>query len=449
MAKTYSDYPKAASNNAQKALDHRDSAGSDCGTQVGWERANQLASREPLSLETVTRTYSFLSRAKTYDQGDFTDGDGNEICGSVMYAAWGGDPMLRWSERIVENERQLVQKRHIVAISETEESYVIEYAKPATEMATENSRQATESFATGDYVSWRSGDSRARGRITQVRDDGVLAADSGFEITGTEDNPAAKIAIYEPDGDVYVKREPEQLVVHYFSELTKEDSDQFRSSQLYTYMEQRNKKGPDSVAGVQPERRTYNSNVEVRMKGDDKDKKPVISGYALRFNKESEDLGGFTEVIAPGALDNTDMEDVRALFNHDPNFVLGRTSSGTLKLEIDENGLRYEITPSDSQLVRDLVYEPIRRGDITQSSFGFTVMEEDSMWEERTDGPWKRTITNIRELFDVSPVTFPAYRQTEATARSFESAKSENTELAEQQERQKRMDEKYMETFKR
>ena len=87
----YNNYPKAASENAQRALDHKEKNGSKCGTPVGWARANQLASRESISDETVVRTYSFLSRAGVYDQWRFTDEDGKEICGSIMYAAWGGN----------------------------------------------------------------------------------------------------------------------------------------------------------------------------------------------------------------------------------------------------------------------------------------------------------------------------------------------------------------------
>ena len=98
----YNDYPKAASENAQRALDFREENGTDCGTPVGWARANQLAGKETISDETLVRTYSFLSRARTYDQGKFTDEDGKEICGSIMYAAWGGDEMLRWAERTIE-----------------------------------------------------------------------------------------------------------------------------------------------------------------------------------------------------------------------------------------------------------------------------------------------------------------------------------------------------------
>lgn len=95
---TYADYPDAAKNNARRALDHKKKNGSDCGTLVGWQRANQIANGEGLSEETVQRTYSFLSRAETYDQGKYFDEDGSEICGSVMYDAWGGSAMRVWAE---------------------------------------------------------------------------------------------------------------------------------------------------------------------------------------------------------------------------------------------------------------------------------------------------------------------------------------------------------------
>lgn len=95
---TYADYPDAAKNNARRALDHKEKNGSDCGTLVGWQRANQIANGEGLSAETVQRTYSFLSRAETYDQGKYFDEDGSEICGSVMYDAWGGSAMRVWAE---------------------------------------------------------------------------------------------------------------------------------------------------------------------------------------------------------------------------------------------------------------------------------------------------------------------------------------------------------------
>jgi hypothetical protein len=95
---TYADYPDTAKNNARKALNHKKDNGSSCGTRVGWLRANQIANGEGLSEDTVQRTYSFLSRAETYDQGKYFDEDGKEICGSIMFDAWGGSAMKDWAE---------------------------------------------------------------------------------------------------------------------------------------------------------------------------------------------------------------------------------------------------------------------------------------------------------------------------------------------------------------
>ena len=97
------DYPQTAVNAAKKALKFKDdNSQMDCGTLVGWARANQIAKRENLSNKTIKRTYSFLSRAKTYDTGSFTDKDGKYVCGSIMYAAWGGNSMLTWAKKKTE-----------------------------------------------------------------------------------------------------------------------------------------------------------------------------------------------------------------------------------------------------------------------------------------------------------------------------------------------------------
>jgi ATP-dependent protease ClpP protease subunit len=97
------DYPQSAVNAAKKALKFKDdNSQMDCGTLVGWARANQIAKRENLSNKTIKRTYSFLSRAKTYDTGSFTDKDGKYVCGSIMYAAWGGNSMLTWAKKKTE-----------------------------------------------------------------------------------------------------------------------------------------------------------------------------------------------------------------------------------------------------------------------------------------------------------------------------------------------------------
>jgi len=160
---------------------------------------------------------------------------------------------------------------------------------------------------------------------------------------------------------------------------------------------------------------------EIRVSGEiravKKDNEPAkIVGYAARFNQLSEDLGKFREQIQPGFFDGIDQDDVRALFNHDPNYVLGRTSSGTLKLTQDADGLAVDITPPDTTWARDLM-KSIERGDVSQMSFAFTVAENGDKWE-KVDGNWIRTLVKKGRVLDVSPVTYPAYPHTSAAVRS-------------------------------
>ena len=152
--------------------------------------------------------------------------------------------------------------------------------------------------------------------------------------------------------------------------------------------------------------------MEVRI-NEEGDKHKIV-GYAAVFNKMSLDLGGFREVIRPGAFKKTIQEaDVRALWNHNADYVLGRTKSGTLKLEEDERGLKIEITPPDTQWAKDLITS-IGRGDIDQMSFGFRPVKD--RWGTE-DGENIRELLEV-ELLDVSPVTFPAYPQTSVQVRS-------------------------------
>lgn len=162
------------------------------------------------------------------------------------------------------------------------------------------------------------------------------------------------------------------------------------------------------------ERRTSTLDLEVRAV-DGKPDAPMIVGYAAVFGQMSEDLGGFREQIAPGAFTKALGGDVRALFNHDPNIVLGRTKSKTLRLAEDQKGLKIEIDPPNTAQSRSII-EALTRGDISQMSFGFRTI--DDKWEN-IDGKIVRTLLNV-ELFDVSPVTFPAYPQTEAGLRSLD-----------------------------
>jgi HK97 family phage prohead protease len=166
------------------------------------------------------------------------------------------------------------------------------------------------------------------------------------------------------------------------------------------------------------------NNKEVRCYGAEMRAEPEsrkVEGYALVFDKETR-LGWFTEKIDRNALDGADMADVRALFNHDANIVLARTVSKTLTLEVDDKGLKYSFDMPNTTAGNDLL-ELIRRGDVSQSSFAFTVKEQ--QWIERSGEEDMRVITKIDALYDVSPVTYPAYADTTVAARSKEAAQNE------------------------
>lgn len=155
------------------------------------------------------------------------------------------------------------------------------------------------------------------------------------------------------------------------------------------------------------------------IRADQKDGKSSISGYAAVFNTLSEEMGGwfgFRERIMPGAFKRAldEKQDVRALINHDPNKVLGRTSSNTLTLEEDQKGLKFRCDMPNTSYATDLM-ESIRRGDISQCSFGFVVRKQ--TWIENKDEPVIREINDL-DLFDVSPVTYPAYTDTTVAARA-------------------------------
>ena len=151
------------------------------------------------------------------------------------------------------------------------------------------------------------------------------------------------------------------------------------------------------------------------------DEPPVIEGHAAVFDKFSEPFFGFIEKVAPGAFARAirEKQDVRALVDHLPSSILGRTKSGTLTLREDSRGLRVRIQPPGTTLGRDTT-ESIRRGDIDQMSFGFMVKKESLEREAGPNGEDVRIIEDV-DLFDVSVVTFPAYPDTDVGVRQFRS----------------------------
>lgn len=278
---TYNDYPQSAVRAAKKALKHKEENGSSCGTRVGWFRANQIANKEGLDLSEIKRTFSFLSRAEVYNQNKYFDEDGSEICGSIMYDAWGGETMKGWAER----------------------------------------------------------------KINELKEENSISID----------------------------------------------------------MEKRS------------------INIELRAKPESR----TIFGTATVFNS-AYDMGWYEEEMDTEALANADMKDVVALFNHDQNMVLARTSSGTLKLNVTGNAMEYEFEAPNTTLGNDLL-EMVRRGDVYQSSFAFVVDKE--KWEENTGNKPKRIIRSIKKVYDVSPVTYPANPDTMVAKRSYEATKDIDEDL--------------------
>ena len=160
----------------------------------------------------------------------------------------------------------------------------------------------------------------------------------------------------------------------------------------------------------------------------------IIEGFFAVFDSVYEIAPGMSESIAPGAFTNSMANDVRALVNHDTTLVLGRTKAGTLRLEQRERGLwgQIAINPNDGDATN--AYERVKRGDVDQCSFGFDIISEET--DYRADGSVHWTITDIR-LYEVSVCTFPAYEETQISARSAEVTKHRERELEAWKARQK------------
>lgn len=178
------------------------------------------------------------------------------------------------------------------------------------------------------------------------------------------------------------------------------------------------------------EKRAHPTDLEVRDAPAGSGALAALEGYAAVFNRDSRIIGkgptAFVERIAPGAFARAirDRQDVKALVNHDPTLVLGRTKNGTLALSEDAHGLRVRILPADTTYGRDVVAN-IRRKDVDAMSFGFRVAPGGEAWNMGAGpgGVDVRTLTDV-DLFDVSPTSFPAYEDTAVAVRSLEAARA-------------------------
>lgn len=174
---------------------------------------------------------------------------------------------------------------------------------------------------------------------------------------------------------------------------------------------------PDYIKEIPgAERRFAFNGVECRKTGDS----PTFRGYAAKFNTLSNDLGGFRERIAPGFFDQVLGSDVRALRDHEPGLILGRTIAGTCRVGVDDTGLWFEYDDPGTTYSRDLTIS-INRGDVTQCSFAFSIGEGGDKWD-KTDNGYIRTLIQANGLYDVSVVTYPAYEDTTVAQRGYKQA---------------------------
>ena len=176
------------------------------------------------------------------------------------------------------------------------------------------------------------------------------------------------------------------------------------------------------------ERRTYEAELRVDVAGYGK-KNPTIRGYAAKFNTlsqsmpiydEGQQIGTFREMLIPGCFATAlATSDIRSLFNHDPNLIMGRNISGTLRLKEDEIGLYFENDPPETSYSKDLQIS-LQRGDVNQCSFGFNVSPGGDEYKKDPEiaNGYIRSIRLISKLYDASPVTYPAYLDTECAVRS-------------------------------
>lgn len=352
---------------AEKGLRwYQDGLGGDGLVEGTIRDARKMAAREPLSEDKVRRMPAWFARHEPDMQSPAnsdTDNDEYPGPGRVAWALWGGDAGRTWAERKVSQMDSDDQR----ALDAEEHENLVEEIAAHLDAA----RAALEAMA-----------SQAEAE----------EEDTGEDSEEEYDEDAARATSERSNARLQVEK---------------------RDSSSVTL---RSATGAVRTVAL-PERRSMTAPIAV---GEDEaaetpDGPPVFRGHAAVFDRESEDLGGFREVIARGAfrkaLDAD--QDTVALFNHDPNYVLGRTTNNTLALREDPRGLHAYFEAPDTTYARDL-REVVRRGDVSQMSFAFTVARDD--WRELPDGSIQRRVLEVDRLYDVSLVTTPAYPATDAQA---------------------------------
>jgi HK97 family phage prohead protease len=386
--------------------------------------AVRMARREELSEDKVRRMPAWFAR----HEGDWTPGTddqpGDETPGYVAWLLWGGDPGRAWADRKVrELDRAAAEEDRTMIVDRDGEEYVMLTARQKA--LAEAYEGVTETFGRFDQSIGPDGAHYMVSDDNPFIEEGMACSNcvafrggGACEWVQGEIQPEGLCKLWVIAADKLVGVEP-QPAPDYPAES--EDDNEGGSDELQLI-------GADAEESAMPEIRIERAapmaRVEWRVSGVPDNRN--IKGYAAVFNSMSHDLGGFREVIAPGAFQKV-LErgaDVRLLYNHDDGAVMARTKSGTLELVEDEVGLRIwaRVDMADPDVQR--VIPKMMRADVDQMSFAFTVEEDE--WDESGGYPL-RTIRSVGELYEVSIVPFPAYEATKAEV--YERARSEGRVL--------------------
>ena len=349
---------------ARKGLEWRKEYGRG-GTQTGVSRARDIINGN-LSISSIKRMFSFFSRHENNKAKHYSakENDGGPTAWRIAWALWGGNAGFSWSKKKVKEIAREQENRMKVG---TMINDGIEL--PLYDSIKEAELEAQELGGSGYHEHTLNGETY---------------------YMPFENHEQAKEVMGQVDENMYGSK----------------DDDKDEKNNRYI-MENK-------------ETRIYNGNYEIRLDEDSKETR--VSGYAALFDTDSRDLG-FRETISKRAFDGRLEDNVILTFNHDANLILDRNMGGTLKLSIDERGLRYDATLPNTTTGND-VAELMKRGLLYESSFAFTVEEDD--WSKDGDVT-RREIKKIGRLVDVSIVGVGAYANTDVALRSKETFEMEAT----------------------
>ena len=437
---------------AKKGLEWRKEFGRG-GTEVGIRTARMIINNE-LTPDRVTRMFSFHSRhqvdkeAEGYNSGE----KGYPSNGRIAIALWGGDAGFSFSERkreeIVEEEEKRVSAKIKTALENKRDEHNEEIkglsldwdgsvTLPMLEKVFDRGVGAYNTNPQSVRPSVKSPEQWALARVGSF----LYAMKKGKFRSGKHDTDLlpskhpVKKEMEEKMNDMKIEKRHIREIIEDDKTITivygKSDewegyidndmNDTMEEEEVIeeSYNKEDEEEDEKTFRNNNPnvEKRTFNLESKIETREVDGKERNVVVGYGSVYNSRSENLGGFYEYISEGAFTDEliNSSDVRALINHDPNLILARSKNGegTLKLNADAKGLKYEFEMPDTSYARDLLIN-MKNNNLNQSSFAFTIPSGGDEWSSDDAGNNIRTINKIDRLFDISVVTYPAYSQADS-----------------------------------